>query len=175
MTTHHMLESARTLTPSVRRRRGYRLQLALAGMVALAMFFAMNVLPWLSGIRSGAKHTYLPEISDQVRGVYLLTEQGVMLLYTWNMPLDNVPDDAPTLDATTLHTLTVVHKQFYPPESYLLYNLTANALIPWQATHQQDRQLVLDPGPLVPGDYLFIMPTMDMFGGESYHYFRLRD
>ena len=93
----------------------------------------------------------------------------------WNMPLDNPPDDAPTLDAATLHTLTVVHKQFYPPEYYLLYNLTADVHIPWRATRQQGRQLTLDPGPLAAGDCLFFMPTVDMFGGESYYYFRLRD
>ena len=142
---------------------------ALLGAVAI-----LPILPWVMGIVTDAKHVYTPTVPTDNRGAYLVTDDGVMQLFTWHIQPDAFPTDAPTLEPGSIRAATVVQKQFAERDSYQLLNLTTGQEIDWASSAVDRMQLTLRPeGELPPGEYLFIVPSDGMFGGNSLHYFRL--
>jgi|GEM_PF-125587 len=140
----------------------------LLGLVA-----SLPVLPWTMGIVTSAKHVYIDQVPEENRGFYLLTDQGVMQIFTWNLEPGEFPNDAPSLEAHSIRSMAVVQKLFDQPENYRLYNLTEDHQIPWQSTHSHGMQLYFQPQSLSPGEYMFVAPTDSMYGGKTWHYFRL--
>ena len=140
----------------------------------LTLLIALTVIPWATGLVVDAQHVYLAEVPQANRGAYLVTDQGAMQLYNWHLPLADLPSDAPVVAAADVQVLSVVMKQLDAPDAYLLYCLNAGTIVAWRAAWREGRQLLLDPGWLPPGDYLLAIPTDDMFGGKTYHYFGLR-
>jgi hypothetical protein len=107
-------------------------------------------------------------------GAYLLTEEGTVRLYHWHMPLSDLPRDCPLLDATDLRAVLIVTGQPLHADAYHLHRLGAGVQVAWRSVERKGRQFLLDPGPLAPGGYLLTMPTHDLFGSKTYHYFRLQ-
>lgn len=107
-------------------------------------------------------------------GAYLLTQEGTVRLYRWHMPLSEPPGDCPILDATELRAVLVVTGQPLQAGAYQLHRLEVGAVVAWLNVEREGQQFLLDPGPLAPGGYLLTMPTHDLFGSKTYHYFRLQ-
>ncbi len=135
----------------------------------------LSVLPWLGGIVTNVKHVYINYLPTDNEGAYLMTDQGVMQLFAWNLELDDYPEDAPTLQAANVHSIAIVMQQFDLPEHYMLVNGTTGQQIRWGQISQNGTQLILTPAqPLQPGEYELTAPTDGMFGGDTYHYFTLQ-
>jgi len=143
------------------------------GLVLLVGFLALPLFPSTLGIVAKAQHVLVDKIPEDGPGAYLLTDQGVMQIYDWRMPMSKLPPDAAILQAESLRSLVIVGRQVHPAATYVLYDLGRQHTVGWQSTQRQGRQLFLQPSSLPPGDYLLIVPTEDLFGGNTYHYFRL--
>lgn len=142
---------------------------------ATAIFGALimlSVLPWAAGIVKDVKHVFIPSLPTDNEGAYLMTDQGVMELFEWYLEPDDFPEDAPTLQASSVHSVAIVMKQFDLPEHYVLVNGTTGDVIRWGSVSKEGTQLILTPAaPLPPGEYELTAPTDGMFGGSTYHYF----
>ena len=85
-----MLElSADTLRQ--RRRRIARLGVVTGATLLLGAVATLPLLPWPMGIVTDAQHVYIEEVPAENRGTYLVTEQGVMQLYTWRIEPSQFP------------------------------------------------------------------------------------
>jgi len=157
---------------SAPRRAG--LLVTLGGLTLLVLLLALTVLPLLLGTVADAQHVYLDQVPEANHGAFLISEQGATQLHDWHLPLAKAPSDAPVLVASDLQVLSVVMKQLDQATACTLFHLESGAVISWQASWRDGRQLLLDPGPLPAGDYLLAIPTDDVFGGKTYHYFRLQ-
>ncbi len=153
-----------------------RISLTIAGvLIIFGALVSLSIMPWAMGIVGNVKHVYIPTLPKDNDGAYLMTDQGVMQLYSWYIEPDDYPSDAPTLQATNIHSIAIVMKQFDAPEHYILMNGTTGEQIRWGAVSKQGTQLILTPlNPLSPGEYELVAPTDGMFGGDTYHYFILQ-
>ncbi len=160
----------------ISRTRLPRINLTIVGVVIIfGALLSLSVLPWAMGIVTNVKHVYIPTLPTDNDGAYLMTDQGVMQLYSWYIEPDDFPSDAPTLQATNVHSVAVVLKQFDVPEHYVLMNGATGEQIRWGTVSQKGTQLILTPlNPLSPGEYELVAPTDGMFGGDTFHYFVLQ-
>jgi hypothetical protein len=142
---------------------------ALLGSVAI-----LPALPWVMGIVTDARHVYAAEVPRDNRGAYLVTDRGVMQLYTWYVEPDGFPGDAPTLPAGSIREIAVVQKAFDDQDRYQLIDLTANRPVAWASSSTDGMRLTLRPvAALAADEYLLVIPLDGMFGGQSWHYFRV--
>ena len=161
--------------PLARRRRLMtRLGVGLGATVLLGSVAILPILPWAMGIVTDARHVYTATVPLDNRGAYLVTDDGVMQLFTWHVQPEGFPADAPTLELGSVRAATIVQKQFAEPNSYRLLNLTTGQSVEWGSSAADGMHLTLRPaGELPPGEYMLIVPSDGMFGGNSLHYFRL--
>lgn len=159
----------------VRRRRLLtRLGVGIGATVLLGSITILPILPWVMGIVTDARHVYTATVPPDNRGAYLVTKDGVMQLFAWHVQPEGFPADAPTLELGTVRAATIVQKQFGVPDSYRLLNLTTGESVEWASSGADGMHLTLRPaGELPPGDYMLIVPSDGMFGGNTLHYFRL--
>ena len=151
-----------------------RLCIGLGTVVLLGSVAILPILPWPMGIVTDARHVFTAAVPAENRGAYLVTDQGAMQLFTWNVEPPDFPADAPTLDAGSIQAAAVVQKAFAELDSYRLTNMTTGHSLPWASSEAAGMQLTLHPAAeLPPGDYALIVPSDGMFGGRSYHYFRI--
>jgi hypothetical protein len=134
----------------------------------------LPLLPWSMGIVTDVKHVFITDVPQENRGAYLVTDQGIMQLYTWRVEPSTFPGDAPTLDREAVTSVAIVQKQFDAAQNYRLYNLTADRRVTWQSASSDELQLYLEVDTLEAGDYMLVVPTDSMFGGKTWHYFRLQ-
>jgi hypothetical protein len=156
-----------------RHRRFRAIGVSLGILLLLATFVALPVVAWAMGIVAEAQHALMERIPQNNPGTYLLTEQGALPLYDWYMPMTRLPPDAASLEVQSLRILVVATRRSHSSQAYILYDLGRQAPLTWQSSRQEGRQLFLQPPPLQAGDYLLIVPTEDLLGGNTYHYFRL--
>ena len=140
----------------------------------LIVLMASVIVPWIFGVVEDAQHVYQEDVPEENRGVYIITEAGVIQLFNWQLPLMALPDDAPVVDAESFQALSIVMKQIEPANSYQLFEMETGDLVSWQNAWRDGRQLLLDPGSLSAGDFMMVIPTDDLFGEKTYHYFRIR-
>lgn len=157
-----------------RRRRIARYGVGLGASLLLGAVAILPILPWPMGIVADAQHVFISQVPEENKGAYLVTGDGVMQLFTWRIEPPSFPDDAPTLDRDRVDAVVIVQKQFDEARNYRLYNLTSEQQVSWQAVSTDKQRLQLDPGPLEPGEYMLVVPTDSMFGGKTWHYFRLQ-
>lgn len=143
-------------------------------LLVIAAILSVPLMPWIMGIVGSTPQGYLEALPLENRGAYLLTTRGFVELFEWHILFTELPEETPVFNSSDLQYVAVVQKQFSLPDAYQLINLENGAYISWQSSQEKDRQLILDPGPLPPGEYLFIRDTDDMFGGVTYHYFRVQ-
>lgn len=170
------LGDSTTQKAPVRDRAGHQRLHAVAaglGLLLLAGLLALSLFPSALGIVANAQHVRIEQIPENNAGAYLLTEQGAIPIYDWRMPMSKLPPDALALETGSLRTLVIAGRQVHPSTAYVLYDLGRQHTVGWQSVQRQGRQLLLQPPRLAPGDYLLIVPTEDVFGSNTYHYFRL--
>ena len=143
------------------------------GLLLLVGLLALSLVPSVLGIVAKAQHALVESMPENDAGAYLLTDQGALPIYNWRMPMSKLPPDAAALEVGRLRSLVIVGQQVHSETAYVLYDLGRQHTVAWRSIHQQGRQLYLQPSSLPPGDYLLIVPTEDVFGGNTYHYFRL--
>lgn len=161
-------------TKTARRRRMAALRVWLGFAFLVGLMAILPVLPWLMGIVTDAKHVYTDSVPEENRGAYLQTTNGAMQLYTWRVEPPNFPEDAPTLERASLQSIVVVQKLFDEVDRYRLYNLETNQQVQWVGSSSEAMQLTLAPPDLSPGPYMLVVPTDSMYGGNTWHYFRLQ-
>lgn len=167
------------LSSAVLRKRRHKIAtwgVSSGALALLGLVMILPVLPWVMDIVKDAQHIYTETIPEENRGTYLLTNEGVMQLYTWKVDPPTFPSDAPTLSVRDLEGIVIIQKQFDVPENYRLYNIDSHQPIDWQLTEQEDSMhLRLVPSEDIgAGEYMLIVPTDSMFGGHDTHYFRLQ-
>lgn len=157
-----------------RRRRIARYGVGVGVVTIFGALSLLPILPWTMNIVTDAVHVYIEEVPEENKGVYLTTDDGVMQLYTWRIPPERFPEDAPTLDADNIQEIVVNYKHFSPADQYQLYEVNTRKHIDWTDAWQEGSHLTLIPSkPLQSGDYMLIVPTDSMFGGNTTHYFHL--
>lgn len=175
--------TTRPTTPSVlspsllarRRRTIVRVGVGLGATTLFSLVIALPILPWTMGIVTAAKHVYIASVPASNPGAYLVTRQGVMELFAWYVEPPTFPSDAPDLFAGDVREVVVVQKQFDPPDRYRLYRFDDHTAITWRSAIRHGEQLTLVPAvPLRAGSYVLLRPTDSMYGGETFHYFRLK-
>jgi hypothetical protein len=159
---------------ALRRKRVTRWSVVSGVVIIFGFVISLPILPWTMGIVKDVKHVYISQLPTENRGTYLLTSNGVMELFAWYVEPEDFPTDAPVLDATSIHSIAVVEKQFDAPENYELVSLNTNEVIPWKSFQQNGMQMIFDPGQLSAGDYELVTPTDSMFGGDTVEYFTLK-
>ncbi len=176
-----LASSASPAAAPLPRREMARRRLRFAGIgigagistVTLAIV-SLPILPWTMGIVGDVQHVYTAELPAENRGAYLLTDDGVMQLYTWYVQPEEMPADAPTLDASRVHGIAVVQKAFSAPDEYQLYDLGSGARVPLGRATEDGLQMRIELGTqLAPGSYMLRVPLDSMFGGSSWHYFSI--
>jgi hypothetical protein len=162
-------------TAIVRRRRLVTRAGVGMGMIALLGSIAiLPALPWIMGIVTDARHVYTAEVPADNRGAYLVTDRGVMQLFTWYVEPDEFPRDAPTLPVGSVREIAVVQKAFDDQDRYQLIDLTDNRSVAWSSSSRDGMRLTLRlEGSLAAAEYLLVVPQDGMFGGQSWHYFRI--
>ncbi len=168
-------QAAQQSWPSTRRRRIDAIATVTGAVIIFGALISLSILPWVMGIVTNVKHVYTSTLPTDNEGAYLMTNQGVMELFAWYLEPDDFPSDAPTLQASNVHSIALVRKQFDLPEHYVLMNGTTGEQIRWGEVSKNGTQLILTPvEPLSPGEYELTAPTDGMFGGSTYHYFILQ-
>ena len=157
-----------------RRQRIARFGVGFGATFLLGMVVILPLLPWPMGIVTDAKHVFIADVPEENKGAYLVTDRGIMQLYTWRIEPSTFPGDAPTLERDAVTSVVIVQKQFDSAEDYRLYNLTTGHDVAWQSASSNDLQLHLAVDTLEAGDYMLVVPTDSMFGGKTWHYFRLQ-
>ncbi len=159
--------------------RRLRLRVRLYGMVSVlvvlfGVLFVLPYLPYLSGMVTDVQqNVYFQDLPDDAVGDYLATTKGYMPLFEWYMPLQAAPRDAPTLEMGELQQMVVFQKVLFQQDDYMLYQLETGDRMLWMGSDSLPRRINLQPGMLLPGSYMLIIPTNGMFGGNVYHYFRI--
>lgn len=157
-----------------RRRLMRRVGVGIGATVLLGSIAILPILPWVMGIVTDARHVYTATVPPDNRGAYLVTDDGVMQLFTWHVQPEGFPADAPTLELGSVRAATIVQKQFAEPDSYRLLNLATGQPVEWASSAAEGMHLTLRPaGELPRGEYMLIVPSDGMFGGNTLHYFRL--
>ncbi len=157
------------------RRRG-RVQAFGIAFGVLGIFGALAVLPvlpWTMGIVTNVKYSYTDTVPADNEGAYLVTDKGAMELYPWEVEPEDFPPDAPSMPLGSVHEIVVVQKVFDDVSKYQLYNLDTESLIPWAGSSTDGTELTLHPRELPGGEYVLVVPSSGMFGGESMDYFRV--
>jgi hypothetical protein len=166
-----------TLSPTAIVRRRRLVTRAGVGMGVTALLGSVAILPalpWVMGIVTDARHVYAAEVPLENRGAYLVTDQGVMQLFTWYVEPDGFPGDAPTLAEGSVREIAVVQKAFDDQDRYQLIDLTDNRTVSWSTSSKDGMRLTLVPeAALAAADYLLVIPLDGMFGGQAWHYFRI--
>jgi len=150
--------------------------MAIVGGVSgglLGALLALPALPWVMGITGPVQHVYTASVPADNRGTYLVTGQGVMQLFAWQVEMPAYPDDAPTLPAGSIEEVAVVAREFDEPAAYRLVAVDTGRPVPWAGSRRVDGQLRLVPPPLPGGRYEIVVPRDSSFGGVTTHYFRL--
>ncbi|MDQ6886098.1 MAG: hypothetical protein M3068_02265 [Gemmatimonadota bacterium] len=125
-------------------------------------------------IVTAGRPSYSPTVPLENRGVYLVTPRGAMQLYSWVVPPEAMPSDSPFLSVLDVHAIVAVQRAFDEPTHYRLYALASGRIIPWRRAERAPHLLRLTPAEFAAGDYMLIVPSDGMYGGETRHYFRLR-
>ena len=175
-----LTDSARGVVPTpsaewLDRRRG-RVQAFGIAFGVLGIFGALAVLPvlpWTMGIVTDVKYSYTDTVPADNEGTYLVTDKGAMELYAWAVEPEDFPPDAPSMPLGSVHEIVVVQKVFDDVSKYQLYNLDTETLIPWGGSSADGTELTLHPRELPAGQYVLVVPSSGMFGGESMDYFRV--
>lgn len=162
-----------TLQKRRHRLRAYSVFLAV-GTILGSIAILPVVLPFTMGLVQDVQHIYVDEVYEGVRSAYLVTEDGAMQLFDWNMPFTKIPSDAPVLEASRVHSISIVRKQFEPAENYQLIRLNDNQYVEWKNETRKSKQMILEPGQFTPGDYMLVAPQDDFYGATTYHFFRLK-
>ncbi len=166
------------LSPEMLKKRRLRMQGIIVGTVAAAILSAVALMPlapvYMGIANAKFKSVYIQQVPADNNGVYLLTDQGVLQVYSWSIEPEDYPDDTAVLSAATLHRFVVVSKQFDDAVNYKLLSLQTGEFVPWQSFDQKGTELTLDPGSLPPGQYELTTPTDNMFGGDTYEFFTLQ-
>lgn len=147
-----------------------RAVLTIAAIVTLAAA-GTALLPVLTGSAGDVRHSYTADLPIENRGIYLLTDRGVMQLYRWDIVLESFPQDAPTL--TEVDRIAVVARVIAPPDRYVLYDLDRGRTVGWLAADRHETYLELVPPRLAAGRYLVVAPADSSFGGTVRHYFAI--
>ncbi len=135
---------------------------------------SLPILPWTMGIVGDVQHVYTATLPAENRGAYLLTDDGVMQLYTWYVQPEGLPEDAPALDGDRVHGIGVVQKAFSALDEYQLYDLDSGKRVPLGRATEDGMQMRIELArTLAPGSYMLRVPLDSMFGGSSWHYFRI--
>lgn len=162
---------------SVTRIRPARLRrYSIAGGIVflLGSVAVLPLLPWFMGIVTDVRHSYTATLPEENRGAYLITDEGVMQVFTWRIDPVRFPEDAAVLPEGAIEQIAVVQKRFDPPENHRLYRDNDREPIPWADSKQDGTQLLLTPAePLGPGRYELTVPTDSMYGGFTRHFFRI--
>lgn len=145
----------------------------LAGLLTmLGALLLLPVLPWAMGIVGPVTHVYTDTVPAENKGTYLVTDQGVMQLFTWRVEVPEFPADAPALSASTLREVAVVQRAFEEPAAFQLLALDdGGQIVPWAGSREGTGQLRLLLPPLPPGRYELVIPTDSSFGGVTRHFF----
>lgn len=163
------------LDPPAPPRPGRWQRRAVAGalLTLLAALLVLPALPWVMGIVGPVQHVYVEEVPAGNAGTYLVTDDGVMQLYTWQVEMPSFPDDAPTVTAGSVREVAVVAREFDPPADYRLVDLDRGRVVPWTGSERVDGQLRLTPPRLPAGRYQLVVPKDSSFGGVTTHYVRI--
>ena len=74
----------------------------------------------------------------------------------------------------SVHEIVVVQKVHDEVSKYQLYNLDTEVLLQWASSAEDGTELTLHfAGDLQGGEYVLVVPSSGMFGGESLNYFRV--
>ncbi|MEA2623737.1 MAG: hypothetical protein QOH61_2647 [Chloroflexota bacterium] len=157
-----------------RRRLVTRVGVGVGATALLGSIAILPALPWVMGIVTDARHVYAAEVPQDNRGAYLVTDQGVMQLFTWYVQPDEFPRDAPTLPQGSVREIAVVQKLFDDQSRYQLIDLTTNRLIALASGSKVGMRWTMRPdADLAAAEYLLVVPLDGMFGGQTWHYFRV--
>jgi hypothetical protein len=168
----------------IQRRRIPRGLIIGIALVLLALF-SVPILPFvLGGIpESTSQPPPMSSLPDRANGAYLQVingqQSGLLKLYPWSFPLEEVPDEAvPALNPAQVRYLLVNQKGLDDPGRYQLFHLEEEdshpvALQREVVDFQRQLRLIPEERPLEPGDYLLDIPTGGMFAGREYYYFRV--
>lgn len=160
--------------------RRFRLRLVkwtVGGTAALltAAMLILPLLPWTMGIVRETRPSLTATLPARNRGAYLLTASGAMQLYPWLVRPASLPSDAPLLPGSAVREIATVQRAVDRLEKYQLYALSTGTLVRWTRTVAEGSTLHLTPPrPLASGGYMLVVPSDGMFGGQSWHYFRIR-
>ncbi len=151
------------------------LGVGLGAGVLLGAVAILPAIPWTMGIVTDAKHVYIDAVPADNKGTYLITDNGVMELFAWYEEPQEFPSDAPALHTDDVSAITVVQNQFDTYDKYQLYNMSTQAQINLKDAKVQGHQLTFQlGGALTPGEYMMVVPSDSMYGGEIWNYFQVR-
>lgn len=167
--------SSRRLAPAQRRRRVRSLRVGLGAGVLLGSVAILPAVPWVMGIVTDAKHVYINAVPTDNKGTYLITNKGVMELFAWNEEPEVFPGDAPTLQTGDIRSIAVVQNQFDTYDKYQLYDMNTETQVTLQGATVQGHELAFNLGrPLTPGQYMMVVPSDSMYGGEIWNFFKIK-
>ncbi|MGE5224294.1 MAG: hypothetical protein ACM3PY_17800 [Omnitrophica WOR_2 bacterium] len=166
------------LSPEMLVKRRFRVKAIVIGVSAAGILSAVALLPvvpiYMGIANARFKSVYIQQVPTDNNGVYLVTNQGVLQVYSWSIEPEDYPGDSAVLNTTDIQHIVVVSKQFDVAANYRLYSLSTGEVIPWQSYEKNGTQLTLNPGLLEAGQYELQTPTDNMFGGDTWQYFTLQ-
>lgn len=153
---------------------------AVGMALVLLALFSVPLFPLLSGIPADSSpQSIMSALPERAAGAYLQVsdgqQSGLLKLFSWSFPLDEIPEESPVVSPRQLQSLVVRQKGLDDPQRYQLFHMDDGDIVHLTSAETVfQRELQLAPAEsLPPGDYMLNIPTGGMFAGREYYYFRL--
>jgi hypothetical protein len=173
----HRRRRLRLMPPRPRRGRRipYRARVAVAAAVLGVLLVSLPLVGAVGGVGTGGvRYAYLPRLTPEVTGQFLVTARGPVKLFSWSEPRDRFPGDALRLHAVDVRGLLARAAALDGAQAYQLFDLGRSRRVPLEAQRNGPRQLRLVPArALRPGSYVYTATHEGMFGGRDYAYLRV--
>ena len=121
----------------------------------------------------------LSQLPEHANGAYLAvndgTRSGLVKLFPWSFPLDDFPEESPTISPNQIQGLFINQKGLDDPTRYQLFHLDDGEQVSLQTrevSFQRQLEMTLRT-PLPTGKYVLDIPSGGMFAGREYYYFRV--
>lgn len=147
--------------------------------IILALLLSLPIIALATGALSDApQYVLMQAVPERGDGAYLQvddgTRHGVVKLYAWNFPLNDIPSDAPSFNPAHVRALIISQRGTDDASRYHLFRSDDDSEIPLDAEASATKIIFAPRTPLTNGNYMVDIPKSGLSSDRQYFYFRVQ-